>query len=113
MPMGAIGWMITIPITIRFQRVRLRRRRGPASMVLAVVLKHLSFSFARGRSNSAPPRGSGFLVRPGSVLCAIQWPPPANEREWPKQRTVQTPALQGQVQSIDRYAYAIPEFRGS
>jgi hypothetical protein len=51
-PIGAIGWMITIPMMIKFHKVSVRFRRGPELAVLS-LLKQFSFSRQDYGSNPA------------------------------------------------------------
>src|SRR5437762_10346639 len=62
-PMGAIGWMITMPMMIKFHSVSERFRRGPEFSVLS-LLKPFSFS-------------------PRHYDAAGRWPPAAGERILP------------------------------
>src|SRR5713226_8292227 len=68
-PIGAIGWMITMPMMIKFHNVSERFRRGP-EFELVSLLKHLSFlqrSYSSNPAAHAPVKRAG--LRPPTARC--------------------------------------------
>src|SRR5438132_1551545 len=69
-PMGAIGWMITMPMMIKFHSVSERFRRGPEFSVLS-LLKPFSFSPRHYDATGRWPPAAGERILPAAVYSIV------------------------------------------